>query len=57
MIRHTVVCRNVLESRPGREPRTCGGGWWGENLPARCPRCGGQLTELAPTLVIALEPT
>lgn len=57
MIRRTVVCRNVLEVRPGREPHMCGGGWWGPQVPARCPRCGGRLTDLAPTLVIALEPT
>lgn len=56
-VRRTVVCRNVVEARHGREPRMCGGGWWGDTVPGRCPRCGGALTDLAPTMVIPIAPT
>jgi hypothetical protein len=55
MIRRTLVCRNVLEVRQGRENIMCpGGGWWGAAVPTRCSRCGGKLTELAPTYVTLL---
>lgn len=43
--RRTMVCRTD----------ECGGGWWGETVPVTCPRCGGALTELAPTIVIPLR--
>lgn len=57
-IRRTVVCRNQIDLTPKREPIYCkGGGWWGDTVPSRCPRCGGELTDLAPTMVIPIGPT
>lgn len=52
----TVVCRNPKPDAPVQQPPVmCGGGWWGEQTPTRCPRCKGRLTELAPTKVTDLE--
>lgn len=55
MIRRTVVCRNKVTKPGNREPVSCGGGWWGDTVPKRCPKCGGPLTDLAPTHVTDLS--
>lgn len=54
--RRTVVCRNRVRVPGNKDPVQChGGGRWGDDLPARCPRCGGPLTDLYLTIVIDLK--
>jgi hypothetical protein len=55
-LRHTVVCRNLVPTRDPKEPKSCGGGgWWGDAIPNRCPKCKGRLTDLAVTVVVPIR--
>lgn len=53
-IRKTCVCRNLVPNRKNEKVQCSGGGWWGDAVPLKCPKCGGKLTDLADTGVIAL---
>ena len=55
-VRRTFVCRNIIGKTKAGEPIQCsGGGLWTEaDERPFCVKCGGSLTELAPTQVVPL---
>lgn len=52
--RRTVVCTGKKDEKNKDRTICGGGGWWGDNVPTTCPKCGTRTQLRGVTTIIPL---